>query len=75
MHEVEIQNENGKKMWRGRVENSRKGFSELHEKIRKIEVLRIQLRSDNMSMEKGLNRVRVQREGVFNLFSVHEVMR
>ena len=37
MHEVEIQNENGKKMWHGRVENSRKGFSELHEKIRTIE--------------------------------------
>ena len=37
MHEVEIQNENGKKMWHGRVEYSRKGFSELHEKIRKIE--------------------------------------
>ena len=39
------------------------------------ELLRIQLRSDNMSMEKGLNRVRVQREGFFNLFLVHEVMR
>ena len=37
MHEVEIQNENGKKMWHGRVENSREGFSELHEKIRTIE--------------------------------------
>ena len=37
MHEVEIQNENGKKMWQGGVENSREGFSELHEKIRTIE--------------------------------------
>ena len=37
MHEVEIQNENGKRMWHGRVENSRQGFSELHEKIRTIE--------------------------------------
>ena len=37
MHEVEIQNENGKKMWHGRVENSREGFLELHEKIRTIE--------------------------------------
>ncbi len=37
MHEVEIQNENGKKMWHGRAENSREGFSELHEKIRTIE--------------------------------------
>ena len=37
MHEVEIQNENGKKMWHARVENSREGFSELHEKIRTIE--------------------------------------
>ena len=37
MHEVEIQNEKGKKMWHGRVENSREGFSELREKIRKIE--------------------------------------
>ena len=37
MREVEIQNEYGKKMWHGRVENSREGFSELHEKIRTIE--------------------------------------
>ena len=37
MHEVEIQNEKGKKMWHGRVENSTEGFSELHEKIRAIE--------------------------------------
>jgi hypothetical protein len=38
-------------------------------------VLRIQLRSDNMSMEKDIYRVRVQRDGIFNLFLVHEVMR
>ena len=37
MHEVEIQNENGKKMWHRRVENSREGFSKLHEKIRTVE--------------------------------------
>lgn len=37
MHEVEIPNENGKKMLHGRVENIREGFLELHEKIRKIE--------------------------------------
>ena len=37
MHEVEIQNQNVKEMWHGRVENSREGFSELHEKIRTIE--------------------------------------
>ena len=37
MHEVEIQNENGKKMWDERVENSQEGFSELYEKIRMVE--------------------------------------
>lgn len=37
MHEVEIRNENGKKMWDERAENSREGFSELYEKIRMVE--------------------------------------
>lgn len=37
MHQVEVQNENGKVMWRGQVSNSRKGFDTLLEKIRIIE--------------------------------------
>ena len=37
MHEVEIEIENGKKLWNGRVQNSREAFSELHEKIMTIE--------------------------------------
>lgn len=37
MHEVEIQNEYGKRMWTGRIGNDRKGFESLLEKIRIVE--------------------------------------
>lgn len=37
MHQVEVQNENRKTMWRGQISNSRKGFDTLLEKIRIIE--------------------------------------
>ena len=37
--------------------------------------LQIRLSSDNISTEEGVDGVRVQREGFFNLFPVHEVMR
>ena len=37
MHQVEVQNERRKVMWRGRVTNDRKGFNELLGKLKKIE--------------------------------------
>ena len=37
VHEVEIQNENGKKMWSGKIGNSREGFQQLLEKMRTVE--------------------------------------
>ena len=36
-HEVEIQNNEGKKMWSGRINNDRKGFEYLLEKMRTVE--------------------------------------
>ncbi len=36
-HEVEIQNENGKRMWKGRINNDRDGFESLLKKIRTVE--------------------------------------
>ncbi|EQB67165.1 MAG: transposase [Thermoplasmatales archaeon E-plasma] len=37
MHQVEVQNENEKIMWRGQISNNRKGFETLLEKFRIIE--------------------------------------
>ena len=37
VHEVEIQNENGKRMWSGKIGNSREGFQQLLEKMRTVE--------------------------------------
>ena len=37
MHQVEVQNENEKVMWRGQISNNRKGFYTLLEKLRTIE--------------------------------------
>ncbi len=36
-HEVEIQNENGKRMWKGRINNERDGFESLLKKIATVE--------------------------------------
>lgn len=47
MHQVEVQNENGKVMWRGQISNSRKGFDTLLEKIKIIE-------KSNSDMVKGI---------------------
>ncbi|EQD28396.1 hypothetical protein B1B_18883, partial [mine drainage metagenome] len=37
MHQVEIQNQDEKVMWRGQVSNDRKGFNALLEKLKTIE--------------------------------------
>ena len=37
MHQIELQNENEKVMWRGQISNDRKGFDTLLEKLRTIE--------------------------------------
>ena len=37
MHQVEIQNDRRKILWRGQICNNRKGFNELLEKLRAIE--------------------------------------
>lgn len=36
-HEVEIQNENGKRMWAGRIDNDRSGFESLLKKVATVE--------------------------------------
>ena len=47
MHQVEVQNEIGKVMWRGQISIDRKGFDTLLEKIRTIE-------RSNSDMVKGI---------------------
>lgn len=36
-HQVEMQNNEGKVMWRGQINNDRKGFGELLEKLKTVE--------------------------------------